>query len=265
MYVPPWVHASRGKRWVWRKPQGRTTETLQTPHGSVAVLLAAEAGDIAVDKTECSPFSGLVLSCDFIEYPHRASLTLHDSDHNMAFQLEAAISHSYAVRQEYRGGWPAGYLGSECPDDIPVPCKRTGGFSNLNCCPPSQFCVNDMANIYCCPTGNYLGSQLSTHAADMADVPRKTLTAAPPCTTGPCAQTRHGPSIRCRRGGISAARRDMWESCPFPAIRGFAKTTSTASPRAASRARPRREPPPARQAQQLPTQRRLLQPAPGLA
>jgi hypothetical protein len=58
------------------------------------------------------------------------------------------------VRQEYRGGWPLGYMGADCPADAPVGCPGAG---NLNCCPTGQFCdINfSSSSVYCCPTGGF--------------------------------------------------------------------------------------------------------------
>ena len=60
-----------------------------------------------------------------------------------------------ARQSEYRGGWPLGYMGSECPAHSPSKCTVRYGFDNLNCCPSGQTCQDDILTIYCCPSGNH--------------------------------------------------------------------------------------------------------------
>ncbi|KAK0742932.1 hypothetical protein B0T18DRAFT_172698 [Schizothecium vesticola] len=62
-----------------------------------------------------------------------------------------AAERHVARQQEYRGGWPLGYMGAECPADTPSKCTVRYGF-NLNCCPTGQTCQDDVLSIYCCPT-----------------------------------------------------------------------------------------------------------------
>ena len=61
-------------------------------------------------------------------------------------------SHGHVARQEYRGGWPLGYTGAECPAHSNSKCTLSYGFTNLNCCPSGQTCLDDVLLIYCCPT-----------------------------------------------------------------------------------------------------------------
>lgn len=64
-----------------------------------------------------------------------------------------AAAHYVTPRQEYRGGWPLGYMGADCPADAPSKCTQRYGFTNQNCCPKDQFCLDAVLSIYCCPTG----------------------------------------------------------------------------------------------------------------
>lgn len=64
-----------------------------------------------------------------------------------------AAQRHVARQQEYRGGWPLGYMGAECPAHSSSKCTVRYGFDNLNCCPNGQTCQDDILTIYCCPTG----------------------------------------------------------------------------------------------------------------
>jgi len=54
--------------------------------------------------------------------------------------------------ENYRGGWPLGYLGPQCPADAPVVCKQSSDKEPQGCCPQGQFCMTTTSEVYCCPT-----------------------------------------------------------------------------------------------------------------
>jgi hypothetical protein len=70
-----------------------------------------------------------------------------------------------SVRQDYRGGWPLGYMGAECQEDTPVECTIRFGFTNLNCCPSGQTCQDNVLQLYCCPSDADCGSAVNNRPA----------------------------------------------------------------------------------------------------
>lgn len=49
-----------------------------------------------------------------------------------------------------------GYIGSQCPTNTPVICKRDTDEEPQGCCPQGQFCKTTISEVYCCPSGRSL-------------------------------------------------------------------------------------------------------------
>jgi hypothetical protein len=86
-------------------------------------------------------------------------MALHSSSGLLVAANALVIGKSLASRQDYRGGWPLGYTGAECPSNSSVTCTTSFGVGNLNCCPDGQSCFRNLdSKIYCCPSDADCGS-----------------------------------------------------------------------------------------------------------
>lgn len=98
-----------------------------------------------------------------IEKPHRSRYEYgqhHQSlkmDPNLYRRAQVHEMHPLLLprQDDYRGGWPLGYMGPQCPSDAPVVCKRDIDKEPQGCCPQGQFCVTTISEVYCCPTGKF--------------------------------------------------------------------------------------------------------------
>lgn len=79
--------------------------------------------------------------------------SLRTMDANLFRQRAAALHVVPRQDENYRGGWPLGYIGPQCPADTPVVCKRSTDEEPQGCCPQGQFCMTTISEVYCCPTG----------------------------------------------------------------------------------------------------------------
>ncbi|KAK5662108.1 hypothetical protein OQA88_8013 [Cercophora sp. LCS_1] len=132
------------------------------------------------------------------------------------FRKRAAALHVLPRQEDgYRGGWPLGYIGSQCPTDTPVVCKRENDVEPQGCCPKGQFCQTTFSEVYCCPSAGYFGVKSVEYSGrglcevniDGLSATRiaSTITSGTPATTGTATSggTRQTTSSGGSTGGSS--------------------------------------------------------------
>jgi len=112
-----------------------------------------ERGSICVTSSLTS-FGRVTILLDlFLRVFHSHGKNLTAMDPYVLRDRAAALHVLPRQNDDYRGGWPLGYIGPQCPADAPVVCKRDSDEEPQGCCPQGQFCFTTISEVYCCPTG----------------------------------------------------------------------------------------------------------------